>query len=47
MSRHPEYLALFGPQAAEGLAVYTHDHDHDHDISGAVAEDTEHPEAGP
>ncbi len=36
VSRHPEYLALFGPRAAESLAVYTHDHDHDHSLSGAV-----------
>ncbi len=43
VSRHPEYLALFGPRAAEGLAVYTHAHDHQHDISGAVVEDGERP----
>ena len=36
VSRHPEYLALFGPHAARGLAVYTHDHDHDHGLSGEV-----------
>ena len=42
VSRHPEYLALFGPHAAEGLAVYTHAHDHQHDISGAVVEEQEH-----
>ncbi len=36
VSLHPEYLALFGPKAAEGLAVYTHAHDHHHDLSGAV-----------
>ena len=36
VSRHPEYLALFGPLAAEGLAVYTHEHDHTHDASGEV-----------
>jgi len=34
VSRHPEYLALFGRQAAESIAVYTHDHDHEHDVSG-------------
>ena len=39
VTRHPEYLALFGPRAAEGLAVYTHAHDHHHDISGAIVED--------
>ena len=36
MSRHPEYLSLFGPKAAEGLAVYAHDHDHKHELSGDV-----------
>ena len=36
VSQHPEYLALFGPRAAESLAVYTHAHDHDHDLAGEV-----------
>ena len=36
VSQHPEYLALFGPRAAESLAVYTHAHDHHHDLSGEV-----------
>ena len=36
VSQHPEYLALFGPRAAENLAVYTHAHDHHHDLSGGV-----------
>jgi zinc transport system ATP-binding protein len=36
VSRHPEYLSLFGPKAAEGLAVYAHDHDHKHELSGDV-----------
>ncbi len=36
VSRHPEYLALFGPRTAENLAVYTHSHDHDHAPSGEV-----------
>jgi zinc transport system ATP-binding protein len=35
---HPEYLALFGPKAAEGLAVYSHAHDHHHDLSGHVVQ---------
>jgi zinc transport system ATP-binding protein len=35
ISRHPEYLALFGP-ASERLALYTHGHDHRHDQSGAA-----------
>jgi len=34
VSRHPEYLALFGAQAADSIAVYTHHHDHVHDVSG-------------
>ena len=37
VSRHPEYLALFGPFAAQRLALYTHGgHDHRHDDSGEV-----------
>lgn len=34
VSRHPEYLALFGPRAAQALAIYHHHHDHHHDIAG-------------
>jgi zinc transport system ATP-binding protein len=36
VSRHPEYVSLFGPRAAGGLAVYTHAHDHAHDLAGEV-----------
>lgn len=36
VSNHPAYLALFGPRAAQSLAVYTHDHDHRHELSGQV-----------
>jgi zinc transport system ATP-binding protein len=36
VSRHPEYLALFGDQAS-ALAVYAHDHDHDHDVCSDCA----------
>ena len=36
VSRHPEYLALFGQQAAESIAVYAHHHDHEHHVSGAT-----------
>ena len=39
VSRHPEYLNLFGPHAARGVAIYTHEHDHAHDLAGAVVED--------
>ena len=34
VSKHPEYLALFGDQVADSIAVYTHQHDHVHDVSG-------------
>ena len=36
VSQHPEYLRLFGPDEARGLAVYTHDHDHHHNLHGEV-----------
>jgi zinc transport system ATP-binding protein len=36
VSQHPEYLALFGQQAAESIAVYAHHHDHEHHVSGAT-----------
>ena len=36
VTRHPAYLDLFGPRAAEELAIYTHAHDHEHDLAGHV-----------
>lgn len=36
VSRHPEYLALFGAKVAASLAVYTHVHDHEHRPDGSV-----------
>lgn len=36
VSRHPEYLALFGAKVAASLAVYTHVHDHQHLPDGSV-----------
>lgn len=36
VSRHPEYVRLFGSRAAAALAVYAHHHDHRHDLAGAV-----------
>jgi zinc transport system ATP-binding protein len=36
VTQHPEYLSLFGPRAAAGLAIYTHKHDHAHDLAGEV-----------
>ncbi|WP_022728185.1 zinc ABC transporter ATP-binding protein ZnuC [Fodinicurvata sediminis] len=35
VSQHPEYLSLFGPRAAQALAIYHHHHDHQHDLDGA------------
>ncbi len=34
VSRHPEYLALFGRQAADSIAIYAHHHDHEHGVDG-------------
>jgi len=34
ITRHPEFVALFGPHVASGLAVYQHSHDHRHDTLG-------------
>ena len=36
VTRHPEYLRLFGMEAGNRLAVYSHHHDHTHDLSGNV-----------
>ncbi len=36
VSRHPEYIALFGPGIAESFAIYAHAHDHEHDAAGRV-----------
>jgi len=42
VAQHPEYVRLFGPEAARVYAVYAHRHDHVHDLSGDVAHDHEH-----
>ena len=39
VSRHPEYLRLFGLDTGSALAVYSHHHDHTHHISGTLKED--------
>ena len=36
VSAHPEYVALFGPRAAESVALYHHHHRHAHDLAGEV-----------
>lgn len=33
---HPEYMRLFGPDAAASLGLYSHSHDHTHTLSGDV-----------
>jgi len=42
VSRHPEFLRLFGQSAADMLAVYTHDHDHDHGPGGEILHSHDH-----
>lgn len=34
VAQHPEYMRLFGTQAAAAFAVYHHHHDHEHDLAG-------------
>jgi zinc transport system ATP-binding protein len=47
VSRHPDYMALFGPRAT-GLAVYAHEHDHAHGLAGEVVAQEDAPaEAAP
>ncbi len=46
VSRHPAYMQMFGPRAAETLAVYTHEHDHEHDLSGGVVGHHDHGHEG-
>lgn len=36
VSRHPEYLTLFGPGREMDIAFYTHHHDHEHKPDGTV-----------
>ena len=43
VTRHPAYIELFGPLAAEGFAVYTHRHDHRHGPDGAVVHESRDP----
>lgn len=38
VTNDPAYLNLFGANASQNLAVYTHHHDHDHGIGGGVKE---------
>lgn len=36
VSKHPEFLSLFGLLEPEGIAVYAHRHNHKHDIDGDI-----------
>jgi zinc transport system ATP-binding protein len=42
VSQHPEYVALFGSEAARSLALYHHHHDHTHDVDGHVHDGSDH-----
>jgi zinc transport system ATP-binding protein len=35
VAQHPEYMRLFGAQAAHAFGLYRHRHDHSHDLAGA------------
>ena len=39
VSRHPEYLRLFGLDSGRALAIYSHHHDHTHHLSGDLQEE--------
>jgi len=38
VAQHPEYLALFGTELRDSLAIYTHEHDHHHDLTGEAVD---------
>jgi zinc transport system ATP-binding protein len=42
VAEHPEYVRLFGPEAARAFGLYSHHHDHTHTLSGEVACDHDH-----
>lgn len=46
VSRHPEFVQLFGDQVASAIAVYSHHHDHSHDAHGNVVEEDHHHDHG-
>ena len=37
VAQHPEYVRLFGAEAARAFAIYHHEHDHRHDLAGEPA----------
>lgn len=42
VAQHPEYVALFGTELRDSLAVYTHEHDHHHDLAGEAIDEAGH-----
>ncbi|WP_380177621.1 zinc ABC transporter ATP-binding protein ZnuC [Kalamiella sp. sgz302252] len=36
VSKHPEFISMFGPRGAEQLAIYRHHHNHRHDLQGRI-----------
>ncbi len=42
VAKHPEYVRLFGTEAARSYAIYRHAHDHEHDLSGEVTHPHQH-----
>lgn len=36
VSTHPEFVAMFGDQSAQQLAIYRHHHNHQHDLRGKI-----------
>ena len=38
VAQHPEYVRLFGAEAARAFAIYHHEHDHRHDLAGEPAQ---------
>jgi len=39
ISKHPEFIKLFGDKYAASVALYSHEHDHQHDLHGDVIHD--------
>lgn len=42
VSKHPEYVRLFGLSTSSRIAVYSHRHDHRHTLHGDVCKDPTH-----
>ncbi len=43
ITRHPEFVSLFGRDVASSLAIYQHAHDHRHDAAGGPVPDRADP----